>query len=121
MFIKLKYFKKWHSFVAVRINKCYLSKKWEGVRDELVASRVNAGYPYIVVENGDCMKNGELYFAHRFEGQDLDIMYLEKVLMPIHRLWGRTLHIETNIEEKKTFFSCDGCKVHRKRLDCEDR
>jgi stage V sporulation protein R len=93
------------------------SKKWEDVRDELVASRVNAGYPYIVVENSDYMKNGELYLAHRFEGQELDIMYLEKVLMHIHRLWGRTVHIETIIEDKKTLFSCDGSKVHRKRLD----
>ena len=93
------------------------SKDWKNVRDELVASRVNAGFPYIVVEGGDYMKNGELYLVHRYEGIGLDILYLEKVLMHVHRLWGRTVHIESMIENKKTLFSCDGAKVHRKRLD----
>ncbi len=93
------------------------SKDWEDVRDQLVASRVNAGYPYLVVENGDYMKNGELYLVHRFEGQELDIHYLEKVLMHVHTLWGRTVHLESMIENKKTMFSCDGTKVHRKRVN----
>jgi stage V sporulation protein R len=93
------------------------STDWEQVRDELVASRVNAGFPYIEVEDGDYLKNGELYLAHRYEGQELDINYLEKVLIHVHKLWGRTVHMETIIEEKKTLFSCDGVKVHRKRID----
>ena len=78
-----------------------------------VGIRVNAGYPYIVAEDGDYMKNAELYLINCI---DLDILYLEKVFMYVHRL-GCTVHNETMIKEKKTLFSCEGTKVHRKRLN----
>ena len=36
-------------------------KTWENVRDQLVYSRVNGGFPYIVVVDGDFNRIGELY------------------------------------------------------------
>ncbi len=33
-------------------------KDWRRVRDQLVASRVNGGHPYIVVKDGDHLRNG---------------------------------------------------------------
>ncbi|MFC0612735.1 SpoVR family protein [Scopulibacillus daqui] len=93
------------------------SKDWKDIRDQLVSSRVNGGYPFIVVENGDYMKNGELYLKHRYEDMELDIKYLEKVLEYVYQLWGRSVHLETVIEDHPVLFSCDGTRVHRKRLD----
>ncbi|MFC7391652.1 SpoVR family protein [Scopulibacillus cellulosilyticus] len=93
------------------------SKDWKEIRDQLVSTRVNGGYPYIVVENGDYMKSGELYLKHRYEDMELDIKYLEKVLEYIYQLWGRAVHMETVIEEHPVLFTCDGTRVHRKRLD----
>lgn len=92
------------------------TKDWEAVRDELVASRVNGGFPYLIVTDGDYLKNGELYIKHRFEGIELDVPYLEKVLLHIHELWGRTVHLESTVENYPVLFSCDGQKVHRKRV-----
>ena len=66
-------------------------KNWKVVRDQLIASRVNGGYPYIVVENGDYMNNGELYLKHRYEGLELDLKYIEKTLPHVHHLWGRSV------------------------------
>ncbi|WP_078552555.1 SpoVR family protein [Bacillus alkalicellulosilyticus] len=93
-----------------------IDKEWEKVRDQLVQSRVNGGFPYLTVTDGDYLKNGELYITHHFEGTELDVSYLEKVLPNIYQLWGRTVHMETTINEKRIDFIYDGRKVHRKYL-----
>src|SRR4051794_9165353 len=93
-----------------------VDKQWKHVRDQLVNMRVNGGFPYITVNDGDYLKNGELYLKHWYEGVELDVKYLEKVLPYIHRLWGRPAHIETTIEERRMLFSYDGKGVHRKYL-----
>lgn len=91
-------------------------KSWEQVRNQLVYSRVNGGFPYLVVENGDFLRSGELYLKHRFEGMELDLKYLEKTLPHVYRLWGKSVHLETTIEDKNAVFSYDGGKLHRKFL-----
>lgn len=91
-------------------------KTWETVRDQLISARVNGGYPYITVDNGDYLKNGELYLKHHYEGIELDVKYLEKVLPYVHQLWGRMVHMETFVEDKPVLFSYDGKSVHRKYL-----
>ncbi|MCK6255811.1 SpoVR family protein [Fictibacillus sp. KIGAM418] len=93
-----------------------VDKEWEGVRDQLVGMRVNGGFPYITVNDGDYLKNGELYLKHWFEGIELDVKYLEKVLPYVNQLWGRPVHMETKIEEKPVLFTYDGKSVHRKYL-----
>ncbi|RXT14911.1 SpoVR family protein [Ammoniphilus sp. CFH 90114] len=84
--------------------------EWEKVRDTLVDSRMNGGFPYITVVHAD----RELYLRHHYEGVELDIRYLEKTLPYVYHLWGRSVHIETKLEERNVLFSYDGEKVHRK-------
>jgi stage V sporulation protein R len=91
-------------------------KDFEKVSERLISSRVNGGFPFIVVEDGDYLRNGELYLAHRYEGTELDLPYLEHVLPHLHVLWGRTVHLETVVEGRKICFSCDGKKVSRRAL-----
>jgi len=91
-------------------------KDFETVRDQLVSMRVNGGFPYITVVDGDYLRNGELYLAHSYEGIELDLHYLENVLPYIYQLWGRTVHMETVVEEKKVLYSYDGNKVFRRYL-----
>lgn len=93
-----------------------VDRDWENVRDQLVNMRVNGGFPYITVNDGDYMRNGELYLKHWYEGIELDIKYLEKVLPYIYKLWGRTVHMETVVENKEILFTYDGKTVHRKYL-----
>ena len=76
--------------------------------------RVNGGFPYITVNDGDYLKNGELYLKHWFGDSELDMKYLEKVLPHVHYLWGRTVHIENVLEGKGILFSYDGKSVSRK-------
>ncbi|MFE4203413.1 SpoVR family protein [Aneurinibacillus aneurinilyticus] len=91
-------------------------KTWEIVRDQLVISRVNGGFPYIQVQDGDYLHNGELYLFHQFEGMELDVKYLEKTLPYVHKLWGKSVHIETRIEDRRVLFTYDGKKCHRRFL-----
>lgn len=93
-----------------------VDKAWENVRDQLVSMRVNGGFPYLTVTDGDYMKNGELYIRHGYEGIELDIKYLEKVMPYIHQLWGRSIHMETVIEGKNMLYTYDGKSIHRKYL-----
>ncbi|MDT8862062.1 SpoVR family protein [Alkalihalobacillus sp. MEB130] len=93
-----------------------IDKQWEQVRDQLAQSRVNGGFPYLVITDGDYLKNGELYIKHNYEGTELDVGYLEKVLPYLFQLWGRPVHIESIINEKEISFVYDGKKVHRKYL-----
>ncbi|MBN9391486.1 MAG: SpoVR family protein [Chloroflexi bacterium] len=85
-----------------------VEKDWEKVRDGLVASMTNFGDPYIMVEDADYKQNRELYLKHYFEKTPLDVGYAEKTLQYIYSIWGRTVHLETLVDNKKVLFSYDG-------------
>lgn len=91
-------------------------KDYVAVRDQLVQMRVNGGFPYIVVENGDYLRNGELFLVHGYEGMELDPRYLEQVLPYVYQLWGRPVHLRTVVEDKFVLYSYDGKKNSRKYL-----
>jgi stage V sporulation protein R len=93
-----------------------VDKEWEHVRDQLINMRVNGGFPYITVNDGDYLKNNELYLKHWYEDIELDLKYLEKVLPYIHQLWGRAVHMESILEGKRVLFTYDGKAIHRKYL-----
>jgi stage V sporulation protein R len=83
-------------------------KRWERVRDQLVANMTNFGYPYIEVADGDYDRNLELCLRHRYEGAELDLKYARKVLEYVHKLWGRPVHLETVVEDESTTMHYDG-------------
>jgi stage V sporulation protein R len=91
-------------------------KTWENIRDQLVYSRVNSGFPVIHVLDGDHARNGELYLEHAYEGIELDLKYVEKTMPHIYQLWGKSVHLETMVEDKKVLFTYDGKKHHRRFL-----
>ena len=90
-----------------------IDKEWEHVRDQLVNMRTNGGFPYLVVEDGDYLKNGELYIKHSYEGIELDLKYLEKYCHTFIS-YGEERHMESIVESKGVVFSYDGKMVHRK-------
>lgn len=91
-------------------------KHWEHVRDQLIKLRINGGFPYLMVEDGDYLRRGELLIKHYFEELELDVKYVEKTLPYVYYLWGRPVHLQTKIENKDVMFSYDGRKVERRFL-----
>ena len=94
-----------------------VEKNWEKVRDGIVASMTNFGYPYLVVDNGDYRGNRELYIKHLYESQELDLVYAEKTLQHVYLLWGRPVHLETMYEGKKILLSYDGERNSKSTLE----
>jgi stage V sporulation protein R len=92
-------------------------KNWENVRDGIVASLTNFGYPYLVVDNGDYRGNRELYIKHMFEGQELDMSYAEKTLQHVYTMWGRSVHLETMYEGKRVLLTFDGERSSKSSLE----
>lgn len=64
--------------------------------------------PYIVIEDADYRRNGELYLRHWFETMPLDLHYAERTLRYVYRLWGRPVHLETVVDDKGIVLSYDG-------------
>ncbi|MFC4775672.1 SpoVR family protein [Paenibacillus sp. GCM10023252] len=89
-------------------------KSWESIRDQLVYSKINGGFPSIHVVDGDFNRVGEMYLKHQYEGVELDLKYVERTLPYVVKLWGKSVHLETVVEDKKIVFSCDGKKTSRK-------
>ena len=83
-------------------------KRWERVRDQLVANMTNFGFPYIEVADGDYHGNRELFLRHRFEGSELDLRYARKTLENCQTLWGRPVHLETMVDGEPTTLRYDG-------------
>ncbi len=83
-------------------------KRWERVRNQLVANMTNFGFPYIEVTDGDYNRNRELYLTHRYEGTELDMKYARKVLEYVYRLWGRPVHLETRSDDEPLVLHYDG-------------
>ncbi len=96
-----------------------VEKDWQKVRDSIVASMTNFGYPYLAIEDADYHRNSELYLKHYFEGQELDLVYGEKTLQYVYQLWGRPVHLETLYDGRRTLLSYDGDKNQRINLDKE--
>jgi stage V sporulation protein R len=83
-------------------------KRWERVRDQLVANMTNFGFPYIEVAEGDYNGNRELFLRHRYEGAELDMRYARKALEHVHTLWGRPVHLETIVDGERSVMHFDG-------------
>ncbi|TVX96515.1 SpoVR family protein [Cohnella terricola] len=91
-------------------------KGWENIRDQMVFSRVNGGFPYLEVTDADFSRSGELYIKHQYEGTELDMKYVERTLPYLVQLWGKQVHLETFFDDKKILFTCDGNKSSRKNI-----
>jgi len=85
-----------------------VEKDWRKIRDAIVESMTNFGFPYLVVEDGDYRRAGELYLRHSFDGRELDSGYAFKTLRHLHKLWGRPVHIETRVDEQPVVWTFDG-------------
>jgi stage V sporulation protein R len=83
-------------------------KRWERVRDQLVANMTNFGFPYIEVADGDYNNNRELYLRHAYEGAELDGRYARKALEHVFALWGRPVHLETIVDDERVVMHYDG-------------
>lgn len=87
-----------------------VEKDWRKIRDMIVESMTNFGYPYLVVEDGDYRRARELYIKHCFDGRELDQHYAFRTMRHLYQLWGRPVHLETIVDDETTVWTYDGEK-----------
>ena len=90
-----------------------VSKDWKQVREALLSTLINGGYPYIVVADGNYKGRGELYLKHVYEGVELDLRHLERALGHVYHLWRRPVHLETVVDRRAVIFCCNGTRVSK--------
>ncbi len=94
-----------------------VDNEWKQVREQLIQSRMNGGFPYITVEDGDYNKTGALFLKHQYEGIELDLPYLEKTLPYFYKLWGKQVVMETVVEDRLYHFTYDGDNVRKSKVN----
>jgi stage V sporulation protein R len=97
-----------------------VEKNWEKIRDGLVASRTNFGYPYITVIDADFNGNTELLLKHHYEGQELDVIYAQKTLEYVQYIWSRPVHLETVVDGDLTRLTYNGERHSQTQLEESD-
>jgi stage V sporulation protein R len=84
------------------------SRKFQDIKRRLLFQLTNFGQPVIDVTDGNYANRGELYLVHRHEDIDLDVPYATETLQNLYTIWGRPVHLETQIEKKgRLLFSHD--------------
>jgi stage V sporulation protein R len=77
-------------------------KAWEAVRDRLLTDLTGYGFPIIVAVDGDHEGRRELYLRHEWTGKPLDLTFARHTLEHVHRLWGRTVWLETQTADDES-------------------
>jgi stage V sporulation protein R len=78
---------------------------WRKVKDMLLKSIGMGSVPVIKIIDADYGHNRVLYLTHEHDGRDLHMEYASKTLAHLHKLWGRTVLLETVINDKPMWLS----------------
>ena len=77
----------------------------------------NFGNPVIEIHDADYDRRNELLLVHAWEGRDLEINDASKTLKAVQSLWGRPVHLQTQIEGQASVITCnEDKKVEVKKI-----
>jgi stage V sporulation protein R len=80
-------------------------RNFKSVKEKLLTSLTNQGQPHISVFDANFENRGELLLIHKHLGADLDLKYARETMRSIFLMWTRPVHIETEVEGRKRFFT----------------
>ncbi len=80
-------------------------RNFKTVKEKILSGLTNQGRPDISVTDGNFENRGELLLSHKHLGVDLDLKYARQTMKSIFTMWTRPIHIETEIEGRKRFFT----------------
>jgi stage V sporulation protein R len=83
-------------------------RDFQNIKTKLLFSLTNFGQPIIHIMDANFKNRGELYLQHQHEGIDLDVEYAKDTVQNIHKIWKRTVHLETKLSDKGKLFTFDG-------------
>jgi stage V sporulation protein R len=80
---------------------------WSDVKDTLLRHMGMGSIPVVRIRDADMDRRGILRLEHEHEGRDLDHEYAAETLRHAHRLWGRTVLLDTRTEGNEVRLSYD--------------
>ena len=84
------------------------SREFQAVKQKLLFMLSNRGQPRIHVTNGNHANRGELELTHYHEGMDIQMDWATPTLQNLARLWGRPVHLRTQVDEQEVTLSHNG-------------
>lgn len=84
------------------------NREFEGIKGRLLSQLTNFGSPVIEVEEGNFNNRGELLLKHVHQGVDLDLIFAEGTMKPLHAIWSRPVNLRTQRDGNDVIYSFDG-------------
>jgi stage V sporulation protein R len=84
------------------------SREFQKIKQRLLFSLTNFGKPWIYVVDGNYRNRGELLLKHQYNGVELRLDHAADTLANIQFIWGRPVHLQTQVDDKPTMLSYDG-------------
>jgi stage V sporulation protein R len=78
------------------------------IKQAMLYHLTNHGRPFIYVVDGDYCARGELYLAHKHNGQDLEIKFAIETLKNLHKIWQHPVHLQARIDDDMILFTYAG-------------
>ncbi len=84
------------------------SRDFKAIKAQLLFGLTNHGQPFIDVVDANHDNRGELFLLHRHEGIDLRLDWARDTLRNLHKIWGRPVRLQTQLDGKGRLLGFDG-------------
>lgn len=84
------------------------SRDFAVIKQKLLFMVSNHGQPRVEVTDGNHANRGELELTHDYEGVDVQLDWAQTTLGNLAHIWGRPVHLRTQIEGKPAVLHHDG-------------
>lgn len=82
-----------------------VDRNFKNIKEKMLAGLTNQGQPNIFVADANFENRGELLLSHKHLGADIDLKYARETMRSMFMMWKRPIHIETEVEGRKRFFT----------------
>jgi stage V sporulation protein R len=89
------------------------SDEFKDIKRQVLSMISTRGAPRVFVIDANLNNRGELLLRHPHEGQDIQVEHAQRVLGNIALVWGRPVHLQTQLDNKNTTLSHDGKVLRR--------
>jgi len=97
------------------------SREFSAVKQKLLFMLSNRGNPRIFVTDGNHANRGELELTHQHEGTDIQVQWAEQTLRNVANLWGRPVHLVTQVDDNRVVLHHDGTEFKAEGLKQKGR
>ncbi len=84
------------------------SREFAQVKKGMLQMLASRGTPRVYITDANVGNRSELLMVHEHEGLDIQLQWAQTVLGNLARIWGRAVHLETQVDDKPVTLKHDG-------------